>query len=318
MTNMFAHQIDCSVEESILTIKNTFVDFNAAVADCAPRRCASAPSSPRGKAALTELFAERLRPLTKKTSSDASTLSCTEDSEEDASSSHMGEAVPTPPPPPADSNVVRTPLRSVLKAKAWTPSAGRDLDTQAVIETVKHRLKGVRSLLSATSEWNACSGVSAGMCTLTLMIAVEACQPVEQVLTQAKHAIFTSVAEVPRLYVMGQRLSPFVQTSQGFAVMVGIVEDPNQACWDAFGKGFCARGTTCHWQHPKLMTHININVVPVQTRAPEAMYMAVPVQMDQYCDGSMMQGYFPADGIVVDEYGNAVVNGGFGQNDGYY
>lgn len=52
--------------------------------------------------------------------------------------------------------------------------------------------------------------------------------------------------------VLHQMRLPFRRTPQGFSAILTDMPDRSQACWDAYGTGFCQRGVTCRWRHPRV------------------------------------------------------------------
>jgi hypothetical protein len=83
----------------------------------------------------------------------------------------------------------------------------------------------------------------------------------EYMITVAKETLLMSTDEASKVKVIGYRLVPFLPTPQGFLAMLGAVPDHSQACYDAYGKGFCRRGAACRWQHPPCMRSVKVGIV---------------------------------------------------------
>jgi len=83
----------------------------------------------------------------------------------------------------------------------------------------------------------------------------------EYMITIAKETLLMSTEESSSVKVMGYRSVPFLPTPRGFLAMLGAVPDQSQACYNAYGKGFCRRGAACRWQHPPCMKSVKVSVV---------------------------------------------------------
>jgi len=83
----------------------------------------------------------------------------------------------------------------------------------------------------------------------------------EYMITVAKEILLMSTEESPTVKVMGYQLVPFFPSPQGFLALLGAVPDQSQACYDAYGKGFCHRGAACCWQHPPCMRSVTVAIV---------------------------------------------------------
>mmetsp|Transcript_45109 Transcript_45109/g.79377 ORF Transcript_45109/g.79377 Transcript_45109/m.79377 type:complete len:327 (+) Transcript_45109:150-1130(+) len=82
----------------------------------------------------------------------------------------------------------------------------------------------------------------------------------EQVLSAAKQSLLDNAEQSDQVYVLGYRKKPFMTTPLGFFVMLGTMSDPQQACWEYFCNGCCARDEGCSWQHPAFMVTVNVMV----------------------------------------------------------
>jgi len=73
----------------------------------------------------------------------------------------------------------------------------------------------------------------------------------ERLLTIAKGALLDAASKSKNIFLMGYcSPQPFTPQAQGFEATLGVMENPKEACWHVFKKGFCRHGVDCCKQHP--------------------------------------------------------------------
>jgi hypothetical protein len=76
----------------------------------------------------------------------------------------------------------------------------------------------------------------------------------DQMLAAAKQSI--------DVHVIGAGSNPFtpLHGGLGFSVKLAFVPNEVEACWDLLHKGFCIRGCSCKWHHPRWQATVNIQL----------------------------------------------------------
>jgi len=83
----------------------------------------------------------------------------------------------------------------------------------------------------------------------------------QQVLSIAKETLLWVATESETVYVLGYSARPFQATNWGFIAKLGELKGKwHHACTDIFRKGFCPRGESCFYAHPKTQTSVNFVV----------------------------------------------------------
>lgn len=102
-----------------------------------------------------------------------------------------------------------------------------------------------------------------GGCTLTawLRTDVEDQFTAIKTITKRVQLALLHAAEVSEgSYLIGYEAEPFQPLGLGFSLLLASVADDTVACWDYIGKGICARGCRCRWEHPTAQMKIDIRI----------------------------------------------------------
>eukprot|EP00930_Biecheleria_cincta_P011857 TRINITY_DN11499_c0_g1_i1.p1 TRINITY_DN11499_c0_g1~~TRINITY_DN11499_c0_g1_i1.p1 ORF type:complete len:312 (+),score=37.67 TRINITY_DN11499_c0_g1_i1:136-936(+) len=91
----------------------------------------------------------------------------------------------------------------------------------------------------------------------------------DQLLSSAKAAILSASEHSACTYVVGYRMSPFMDSPLGFSSLLAHVNRPAEACWDLLQWGCCDFEGSCRWRHPESRATLNIMVVPTDGREAE-------------------------------------------------
>eukprot|EP00930_Biecheleria_cincta_P011858 TRINITY_DN11499_c0_g1_i2.p1 TRINITY_DN11499_c0_g1~~TRINITY_DN11499_c0_g1_i2.p1 ORF type:complete len:267 (+),score=39.98 TRINITY_DN11499_c0_g1_i2:136-936(+) len=91
----------------------------------------------------------------------------------------------------------------------------------------------------------------------------------DQLLSLAKAAILSASEQSAGTYVVGYRVSPFMDSPLGFSSLLAHVNRPAEACWDLLQWGCCDFEGSCRWRHPESRATLNIMVVPTDGREAE-------------------------------------------------
>ena len=280
-TGVFDHVVDA--ERPTMIIKNTFIEMISP----APRsrRSVSLPTSPR-----KELLDSVVSVVSDASTDAEASVEPASDAETAPSFSGPSAAAPAPPPTalapwaaapapsaaaPADA-VPRPrfpqPARSLLnpRATAWAPAKGTQSRTRrpfhkasaAIVATVKAAL--AQSTLVESVE--ALEGGRGW--TVAVRVALKNISVYETILTTAKEALLKAADASAGAFVMGFHRAPFLSMPGGFSALLGVTEDKSLACWDAFGRGMCLRGSACKWQHPQALMPVSVFVEVVVPAAP--------------------------------------------------
>lgn len=89
----------------------------------------------------------------------------------------------------------------------------------------------------------------------------------DQLLNSAKAAILSASEQSAGTYVVGYRVSPFMDSPLGFSALLAHVNRPAEACWDLLQWGCCDFEGSCRWRHPESRATLNIMVVPATEQA---------------------------------------------------
>jgi hypothetical protein len=154
----------------------------------------------------------------------------------------------------------KTPLRAA--AVAWqprpddvsTPARELDLSTAKAVENV--RLAFEASGTTASLEVIRCGH---GW-KIFAQRRADFDGPTDSILVIAKVALLRSAEESKGTYVIGYEARPFEVKNGGFSAQLAEMEDESVACWNFYAKGFCYRGCSCRWQHPKRMVTVEVLV----------------------------------------------------------
>jgi len=96
---------------------------------------------------------------------------------------------------------------------------------------------------------------------ISVHVVAEDLRRTEYVMRIAKEALLETTRNSSSVKVMGHRLTPFLPAPRGFMATLGAVQNESKACYDAYGKGFCHRGSGCRWQHPPCMGSVSVTIV---------------------------------------------------------
>jgi len=89
----------------------------------------------------------------------------------------------------------------------------------------------------------------------------------DQLLGAAKDAILSASEQSSGTYVVGYRVSPFMDSPLGFSALLAHVNRPAEACWDLLQWGCCDFEGSCRWRHPESRATLNIMVAPASGQA---------------------------------------------------
>lgn len=89
----------------------------------------------------------------------------------------------------------------------------------------------------------------------------------DQLVSSAKAAILSASERSAGTYVMGYRVSPFMDSPLGFSALLAHMNRPEEACWDLLQWGSCYFEGSCRWRHPEHRATINIMVVPASAES---------------------------------------------------
>jgi hypothetical protein len=95
---------------------------------------------------------------------------------------------------------------------------------------------------------------------VTVWIPAHKSERVESVLGLAKEALTSAAEQSTCVYLVGYLDRPFKPVEQGFEVTLAEMQEEDEACWDFFGKGSCARGCSCRWQHSPSTEQVTVLV----------------------------------------------------------
>mmetsp|Transcript_20787 Transcript_20787/g.64950 ORF Transcript_20787/g.64950 Transcript_20787/m.64950 type:complete len:276 (-) Transcript_20787:60-887(-) len=263
-----------SQEPLPITVKNTFVNVDNRPPACPPRRTSSLPPCLRG---------DGLKKEVDRFISDASTEFSTEASEDDASSPMSGLRMlasgtyrapagwgPQSPDQSPTQAASRSPLSA--KAKAWQPSVLKACQVDGALGWFHHEaaeaVAAVKTALETSGYWVGIEAIEHGQGWIIMaQVQPEDMHRAEYLLKLAKEALLGTTEQSSSVKVMGYRQAPFLPLPQGFTASLGAVQDASQACYDAYGKGFCRRGCACRWEHPSCVRSVKVVVLP-HTESP--------------------------------------------------
>mmetsp|Transcript_44285 Transcript_44285/g.128054 ORF Transcript_44285/g.128054 Transcript_44285/m.128054 type:complete len:310 (-) Transcript_44285:55-984(-) len=276
--------VQCCWEE--LEVRKTFIELRSERQSRpagARRRCSSEPpQSVRDHAddecnspsrCCAEDASPKSRPSEGASTDDAASASGTVcssgDSVEPPPSPHHGIATSAAAAP----EMKRSPLSS--KAKAWQPpaqpdAAPFDTEARAILDAVVMGARTAGLISRSELAWDTAST----HCSVNLAMATQEAGRVEHLLMLLKNALLQAAAGSTMTTVMGYGAAPFVPTADGFSAMLGKCERADLACWDAYCQGFCRRGNSCPWKHPRTLLQVDFHIAFGQL-APTAAVCAV-------------------------------------------
>lgn len=293
------------IDKQTLIVRNTFIEMRTSAENpVRHKRSLSTPASAKASSLSQELvladFGERdLQRAARgrvdssssppamdghKGSSDAPATS-SKCSSESASWSSGGllSTNPLPPPPQPLFAAVSTHRRLNPKARGFQPSQGGlayvngvqqscDVTTQVafqsealvIAEEVKTAVQQFWYCQGAETQWHTLMG---GMkeCRLTTLLEQEHLHHTEELVTAARGAVLAAAARSRGVSLMGFKTGQFVRSAQGFVATLGAIRDKSKACWYMYGKGFCNRAASCHWQHPLFVLAFRFEVSSLGT-----------------------------------------------------
>lgn len=80
----------------------------------------------------------------------------------------------------------------------------------------------------------------------------------ERAIHIAKKTLLEAISGTSCTYILGYHRRPFVTQPNGFSTLFGAMRDENQACWDAYCKGYC--NGRCELQHPACRMQVDVQM----------------------------------------------------------
>lgn len=257
-----------------VTVKNTFLHFCGDDSE-APRRCRSAPDllRPSGAASnkgpRTECWGE------------ASTEAGLSEDDADSLTSSLPQAraalvagaargsEQAAAPPKAQAQEAQEAAGKGRQAgdSGTPPAAPREREASTVrAPTAADFLRQVAGVAAAIGAALVVSGCAAaaraaeGPCGWSVIVSLNSqdARLKQQALAVAKDTLLSHAVKAGCVFVMGRRTKPFVATPRGFAAVLCAMPDVRRACWGMFSRGCCRRGPECHWDHPAMLTVMEV------------------------------------------------------------
>jgi len=91
----------------------------------------------------------------------------------------------------------------------------------------------------------------------------------EWLLSSCQAAILSASEQSFGTYVVGYKMSPFMDSPLGFSALLAYVDRPSEVCWDILQWGTCRFEGSCRWRHTEQQATLNVMVVPASGEATE-------------------------------------------------
>jgi len=259
--------------------QNTFLHIDCGKIEAPPRRCTSLPARWRSRESDAEYCVEYKCKTSNVCDSEAITDVCTEDGLSACDSASATEEVveqplPLPSPPPESGIPPRTALRA--KAVAYEPS------TPAVDFVPAVWRIGAPDKPETLDQWqdaakDIVANMSLALGQVECVSRVDCCKDgmgwhvvahitaaglyeFQRIQTVGKESLLQDVEASECIYLLGQSRTPFPPTPAGFCASLASMRSTKKACWDYYNKGLCPRGCECLWEHPALVSTVNLTV----------------------------------------------------------
>jgi len=82
----------------------------------------------------------------------------------------------------------------------------------------------------------------------------------EQIQTVAKASLAQAAENSECMWVLGHKHMPFQQSPMGFFASLGSMRNTKKACYDVYDRGVCPRGCSCLWEHPAVVSVVNVMI----------------------------------------------------------
>lgn len=170
--------------------------------------------------------------------------------------------------------VTKQVTKLTTEAKAFTPGCclqqkppGTKLNANARKRCARFRWQCQEVVLAARDAITRCMlvqsvifDVEKSSVSLDVHMQPESFHNKDVTISRAKQALLESAEQSQGVYVMGYRSKPFLATSEGFFVILGVMTCAKEACWDIFGHGNCRNEGSCTLQHPVYQMPVYVNI----------------------------------------------------------